>query len=1558
MSRRGSRSLLIILGILFSGAAASGQDMFWEAPQVVEARGVKFSQSASGGGLAVIAWQELVSRGGGRGDIYVRLVTTRDGVQWSRGQRVFGPIPYSSASPELQPPVYSMIVDARGRILIAAAVSENITAILVSEDGGATFTQTARLESTFASVTPNLFAASGGRFLLFVTQSVKRTGGTGVVEDEFLSLFSSSSPDGRTWSGLTPFVAEADLRYNFLPSHAAFKGRDFVVFQSRSEANTYQLYVKSSGDGGASWDAARPITLSADFAESVESKVYEPKDFTNQRPYLAMVGDALGMVWERNVFGSKTQIYYCELDEKGSVASGKEKVTTSSRGSYYAQLLLYKGSVYVLYTDNPLAKPVISLALRRGIWTPQVLSSQSSGTASTPHAVLFKDRLLVFWESSGGLVALRPVTEASPPQLVAVDFTPGTTSNRSSVSVQWKDPPDPSGIREYAYTWSLNGKARLEKTISQSNPTVILPADEDGEWQLSVTALDFAGNRSAPARIGFTRDATPPAAVRIEPLKTDDNGYLVSNSYTLSWSPGPGKQVAGYSYLKSFLGTDEQEAQAALAALPLPPAKVNTTGHSVSYENEDNGIYAITILPIDSTGNMGEPVRVVLKLDKFLPFTAVYRVDRKADLLGNVTLAIAGRGFTTDGLVDSITLGASEAPPFDYTFSRAKGEFTVVDDRHIQGPLLNAEMKSGRYVLGMRHAARGWFFWKGGAIVFETPGTIKIGDYRIRYLPGWFTSRVPRFTIPTSQLIVIAVLLLIAVLLVVSARSMVSVAREGAMLREEVAALIEGRPSRGRIERKEEMQKLQKLQKRGAGLRLKFTLLIVALVFLVVLGVAIPLSLNMISTQRSTLAAGLKDRAGILIGSITSAAEIQLRRGENGYADISDVPIAYKNMPEAQYATVTGPGNTAKGAEPGYMDYVWASTEKKWQDKFQAGQFRVAEEKEQDALSAEVLQKFQSEVAQEARQKAGAQVDDILGSLGRYVELSVKTDRRSQDEANAALSRYTQGGKAVDSALKSFSSSLIKSYPDFSADSLAPQYTFYMPVVYLSSKKDASGAPARDSSGSYQVGYYQGLVRLVVSTERISSEIQRAQRTLIIISGTIALIAIGLGILGAFLLANIILNPIKKLAAGVRLIGETEDKEELKGKDIVVNTKDEIGQLANQVNEMMHGLIKAAAANKLLMAGKEVQRMFLPVKDEQGRTGLYARQKVENNKPDPNVEIFGYYEGAKGVSGDYFDFRKLDETHYAMIKCDVSGKGVPAAIIMVEVATLFIRHFEDWKKNRPILLKIADKKERIRRLQELERIDTLVYQINDMVEARGFKGKFAALTICLLNTETGILTVCNAGDTEMHFYEKELGRVEKKTLPNSPASGVFPSDLVEMKSPFRQVPQRMDPGDVLFLFTDGFEESNHLFRNERLESLGPEDYEQFGIERIHEIINAVYSKGSYTLVRKNVPDQQEKLDFDFSSCEATARSAVLALVGVEKIFRLYLDPSKTDPNKEDQKVAVDAEIDTFLKEHFLQYQQFFSHPAGPGKEPNSITFTHLLQDEQYDDLTLLVVRKM
>ena len=89
---------------------------------------------------------------------------------------------------------------------------------------------------------------------------------------------------------------------------------------------------------------------------------------------------------------------------------------------------------------------------------------------------------------------------------------------------------------------------------------------------------------------------------------------------------------------------------------------------------------------------------------------------------------------------------------------------------------------------------------------------------------------------------------------------------------------------------------------------------------------------------------------------------------------------------------------------------------------------------------------------------------------------------------------------------------------------------------------------------------------------------------------------------------------------------------------------------------MMTGnLIEKSKSDKQLLLGKEIQEKFIPL----------------SAVKEKNFEIYGFYEGAKGVSGDYFDYKKINDDCYTFIMCDVAGKGVPAALIMVEIFTLF-----------------------------------------------------------------------------------------------------------------------------------------------------------------------------------------------------------------------------------------------------------------------------------------------
>ena len=141
------------------------------------------------------------------------------------------------------------------------------------------------------------------------------------------------------------------------------------------------------------------------------------------------------------------------------------------------------------------------------------------------------------------------------------------------------------------------------------------------------------------------------------------------------------------------------------------------------------------------------------------------------------------------------------------------------------------------------------------------------------------------------------------------------------------------------------------------------------------------------------------------------------------------------------------------------------------------------------------------------------------------------------------------------------------------------------------------------------------------------------------------------------------------------MIKNTANKAELFDKKVSIETNDELAVLSANINEMTEELAQAAIYESMLLGGKEVQRAFLPLDTIDGANKV--KLSVGHIETE-NVQFFGYYEGAKGVSGDFFDFKKLDEKHFALIKCDVSGKGTPAALIMAEVSALFCDFFRNW----------------------------------------------------------------------------------------------------------------------------------------------------------------------------------------------------------------------------------------------------------------------------------------
>jgi hypothetical protein len=190
--------------------------------------------------------------------------------------------------------------------------------------------------------------------------------------------------------------------------------------------------------------------------------------------------------------------------------------------------------------------------------------------------------------------------------------------------------------------------------------------------------------------------------------------------------------------------------------------------------------------------------------------------------------------------------------------------------------------------------------------------------------------------------------------------------------------------------------------------------------------------------------------------------------------------------------------------------------------------------------------------------------------------------------------------------------------------------------------------------------------------------------------------------------------------------------------------------------------------------------------------------------------------------------------------------------------------------------------------------------------------------------------------------------------------------MVDMKGGFKVEKLHLDKGDVLFLYTDGIEEATRKFRNADFLPIacseGPEgsehgnhksgeESEQLTPERIDAIVEAVFAKKTYRLEKYHNPLADEELIFDFSDCEGTVDDAILALISVEKVFRFY----KEENALESDLVKVDRKIDAFLQRHFNRYDYYCSRQRDTG-DLNYVYYTHLKEDEQLDDLTLVAVR--
>ena len=195
--------------------------------------------------------------------------------------------------------------------------------------------------------------------------------------------------------------------------------------------------------------------------------------------------------------------------------------------------------------------------------------------------------------------------------------------------------------------------------------------------------------------------------------------------------------------------------------------------------------------------------------------------------------------------------------------------------------------------------------------------------------------------------------------------------------------------------------------------------------------------------------------------------------------------------------------------------------------------------------------------------------------------------------------------------------------------------------------------------------------------------------------------------------------------------------------------------------------------------------------------------------PERNdLNIFGSLVPAKLVGGDLYDFFIRDEKLYFCIG-DVSGKGVPGALVMAAGYTLY------------------------RSLTAHESNPSRIMQtLNESIAKDNESNMFVTMFIGVLDLPTGKLRYCNAGHDRPYVIGKEVKVLQVK--PHLPL-GVMDDTVYTTQE------ETLTAGDMVFLYTDGLTEAKNT------------KHEQFGIKRVESVLETFEELGGIpteTLINK------------------------------------------------------------------------------------------------------------
>lgn len=257
---------------------------------------------------------------------------------------------------------------------------------------------------------------------------------------------------------------------------------------------------------------------------------------------------------------------------------------------------------------------------------------------------------------------------------------------------------------------------------------------------------------------------------------------------------------------------------------------------------------------------------------------------------------------------------------------------------------------------------------------------------------------------------------------------------------------------------------------------------------------------------------------------------------------------------------------------------------------------------------------------------------------------------------------------------------------------------------------------------------------------------------------------------------------------------------EIKSQDEMLRLHDSFEYMQKSINTYISELRATTSANERMESelniAREIQLGMLPTDFPQSE----------------RVKLHALLNPAKEVGGDLYDFQMKDDSLYFAVG-DVSGKGVPAALVMA-ITRAACRFFAGMGLS----------------------MDKVAYQLNNSVADGNDANMFATLFLARLDLKTYKMSFCNAGHNPIIVIPSDGAPYYYKAIPNL-AVGLFADFQYQLET------LDLQPGTKLLVYTDGVSEAEtsnkELFGDDRL--LAVASTPEFRQMEPKEMVEQVYS---------------------------------------------------------------------------------------------------------------------